>query len=1114
MGETSLFAKLESPSASRTETHLQDFEVCFRTLCVVSLSASNKSLAAARLEGLSLRMSGPRQFAVEISDLAVLATLDLFDSRRKRDWLGILESLPVEVRVEVKSRGRVFVATPDDFLANPLLEIQLSDFGLTLRPKVCSLKSVMIVNVKGTDVPIPESLVELLELEATVEVRRAPEESSFSAKVDVGTLHLNLKPDFIDTFAFISAYTKGEKSPNYFNRFQVTSQLEAPFALVHQGQRHVVWEASTNIPLAPSAFPNKPSPNITSWAKKRPVKQILPDFAATLRQMETDFLGASMTKRGRIGSTSDSKGECVLEIGGKTFHVDFDRSADVCLVHDAKGPVAIMLQTSILDLNYCLNLRTNVRFRNNSHLKLIVKLFRNTPAVGPAKATPASGEAAPRPLQKVIKIVKLRPHTEFFLPFCEDYSLVTYSIGLSGKGGEETEHSLADLFTHKSSFVVCSDGENLRPVHFSVLLKESSRQPASPLDLEAAVGGLREQLVSIEAPIVVKNRLPLKLRLIFVNDSLHHSLKKSVSLSQSLRSLSDTAQCEVACSEFGDEVAHKFVVPEFNSLFVNSTSNGAGIRLREEPSGLLAESAETVPPRKEQLVVHLQQSLDSLLNGILEIETVANQIRLHFSSELLFVNELRFAVKVRVREEEFEYDRLTLPDHDALFRDDQSTKNLPASYFSLEDLSNPKTAARLLKRKAGTIGCFSGDLSNSKKGLTFEAEDTSVQINLRSFRDKARQLVVLNRRSVMVSLLHLEPSVASKGFLFLYYPVFLVNRTDDDLLIRAHSSPESLVILKRDVLFASDDLLPPKKALLNCEFVMKGSSNDLDWSDAFCLLPSDRLPALKSFYVSPRLKSGEAESNLCLSVTSTDLSQLVTITRNTRPNFRICNNLKSAVYVSQFDRRGAQHVPVLPNTVADYFYQNSFVNNELCFFRRSQTVTGASKVSLLHRVDFRQSPKPVVVEAKGFEAFEIIVERERNNDWFIVRLMPRHSKTEELNFRNAGPKLMGFFESGPKLKGLFESTLKNKSFFPFTFDVFSGGRFPSADTKSATLGVRQLLFSLCDGESREAFLVRLEDLGVSVVRSTTHKTRTDEVAVTVGDFQVDSQFSFVLHGVC
>lgn len=1106
MGETSLFAKVESPAASRVETRLSDFEVCFRTLSVVSLSSSNKSLAAARLEGVSLRMSGPQQFSVEMTDLAVLATLDLFDSRRNRDWPGLLQDFPGEVRVEIKRWARVFLVTPDDFLVNSLVELQLSDFSLSVRRQIFSLKSGIVLNLKGLEVPIPESLVEKLELEATVQVNGAPEESSLSVKMDVGTFHLNFKPDFIDTFAFIAAYTRGEKSPNFFNRFQVTSHLDAPFALVHQGQRHVIWEASANIPLAPSAFQNRPSPNITSWAKKRAVRHIVTDFMATLRQMETDFLGASMTKRGRTGSTSDAKGECALEIGGKSFHIEFDRAAYLNLALDPHGPVALVLQTSILDLNYCLNLRTNVRFRNNTHLKLIVKLFKNSPVRGLA----AGGDAVTRPPQKIIKIVKLRPHTEFYLPFCEDYSLVTYSIGLSGKGGEEAEHSLADLFGHKSQVVLCADGENLRPLHFSVLLKESTRSPGSSSDLEASLPELRERLVSIEAPVVIKNRLPLKLRLIFVNDSLRQNLKKSISLSQSLRSLTDSAQCEVACAEFGDEVAHKFVAPEFNSLFVNSTANGTGIQLRDDPPDLLSDA---LPPRKEQLVVHLQQSLDSLVNGVLEIETVANQIRLHFSSELLFISEVRFPLRVRVREEEFEYERISLPDHDWLFRDDQPSKHLASSYFSLEDLSNPKTVARLLKRKAGSLGCFSGDLTNSKKGLAFEAEDSSVEVNLRSFREKPQQLLMINRRAVMASLLHLESSVASKGFLFLHYPFYLVNRTDEDLLVRASSSPESLVILKRETLFTSDDLLPSKRAQPQCEFVIKGSSNDLDWSDAFSLFSSERSTAPRSFFVSPKLKLGEAESNLCFSVTTSELSQLVTITRNSRPNFRICNNLKSPVYVSQFDRKGVQYLPVFPNSVADYFYQNSFANHDLCFFRRSQTMTGTARFSLMHRVDFRQNLKPVAVESKGFEAFEIIVERERDNDWFIVRLMPRHNKTEELNFRNAGPKLMGFFESGPRLKGLFESTLKNKSFFPFTLDVFSGGKFPATDSKSATLAVRQLLVSFCDGESREAFLLRLDDLGASLVRSASPKTRTDEMAVTIGDLQLDSQFSFALHGV-
>jgi hypothetical protein len=1069
------------------------------------------SIFVARFENVSVRSIKSRQFFVEMSDALVLTSFSSFSPKKKRDWVATAENFGYDVRVEIKNKTEVYLVAPEDFFENSLMRVQGVDLSMNVKQRSMAFRGAINVSVKRAREAVLESLVEELAFDASVEVRRADEDISISARVDLRSFLVNFKPDFLETLAQFRSFWKGEKRPNFFNKFQVINHLETPITLTYNDHGHIIEDTNTTIFLHAANPNSKPSMSLFNWAKHRKCAVILSDFVSHTTHASQTFLQTHGGKRLKSGRIVDPKSHCELVIAGKKFDFDFERQEFYAFPVAEHGELSVLLQTSVLDMNYCLNLRTNVKIKNNSRLKIVFRIFRCKGQLLAKRSSQQFEEegAGPKP-EQVIKAIKLRPNQEFYLPFTERFSEVYYSITLSGKVDDGTPHSLAELFEHRSSFVVCPDGENTRPVHFSVLLKDS---PGVPL---ASVGSLtdlslkqllgEERTISIEPPVKVTNKLPVKFRLIFANEALRLSLKKSMSISNSLRSLSETPQCEIDCGEFSDEPAHKFSVLEFNQMFINSTNHTNGIILADQDSSERLDALQSLEndPRvsQERLVVHVQNSFENLVNAVMDIRRFDEQFQLTFSSELLILSELTLNLKVRVKEDNYEYERINLPGNEQVFKDDAILRHLPVSYFSLEDLSNQKTLARLFKRKAAVMGCFTGDIERPDKQLKVEGRGSKVELSLMSFKERARQLLTLNKQTVYASLLQLDESIASRGILFFYYPFYIVNKSEEDLLIKAHNFSDKLLILKRDCLFPSEELLPPQRQLPNCEFVLKGNTNDSDWSDSFCLFLADRPLANGSYYLRPRPRPGKVDaSNLSITVSSFELSQLITITKNTRPNFRICNNLKTAIFVSQFDRKDSIHEAILQNSVGNYFYQNSFVNNELCLFRRETTSAGSGKFILLHKMDLRSTPKPVVVDAKGFESFEVMVERD--NEGFVIRVSQRISKTEELNWRSAGPRL----------RGLVESTFKNRSLFPFNMEMFSGVRLEASESRVMKLSCNKILVSFCDNESKEIFLMKFDELEAGVTRSTSGKTRIDELSLTVGDFQFDSQVNFELHNV-
>ena len=499
---------------------------------------------------------------------------------------------------------------------------------------------------------------------------------------------------------------------------------------------------------------------------------------------------------------------------------------------------------------------------------------------------------------------------------------------------------------------------------------------------------------------------------------------------------------------------------------------------------------------EETLIIHMQNTQDTLVNSVLKITRFNNQFKLHFSSEFILLSELNFKFKLKVKEANFEYEKINFKNHLELLKNEIEAVNQATNYFSLEELSNKKIVTKLIKKKHKAIKCFTGNISIRQKKLTIEKDELKTELNMKKLFDKKSLTLNFNNTTVMVQLMNLNEDIAKTGFLFFYYPFYIINTCADDLLIRVDNYSDKLLILQKNHLFNSGDLMPKSKNLSNCEFVIKGNSNSHEWSENFMLFAENKNLKIGNYFLKIRNSNKHENLNLKLSVTSHELSKLISLSKNENPNFRIFNNLKTTIFVSQFQGEKADYAILFPNSFVDYSYVNSFVNNELCLFMNI-----SNKHVLLCCINFAEKLKPVYVDYRGFETFEVISEKE--NDCFVINLSPKF----ELD------KGSGWMSRGPNIRSFIQTTFKNQSRFPLNLEIFNKQQPKNTGSTSIKFFVKESLVSICDDHSKEILLLRLEDCKMEFLKNLSDEKEETELNLQLNDFQIDSQFNFQFHNV-
>lgn len=1021
---------------------------------------------------------------------------------KQRNWLKTLENIKFQLHFEVKSNARFHFVSPEDFYDEPILAINYSEFLLQAKTNLLIVKSKLGVEIKRSHEPIFESIIENLEFSIIANVLPKDLENNLNLQLDVNDCILNFKADLLETLIQIRRYAKEQKKPNNFLSFQICSELEIPFKIYYNGHDFDVIDSVMNFSLEKVPQKTKKSTILLEWLRSRKSGVLIDEFLDCLKQSKAIFFINSLSEQPKKHSNTIPNSECKITIGKLCYNLDIYQQDFIKLPISKDGFYSVIVQSSIYGLNYSLRIKTNIKFKNTTKFKLLLRIFvienESQEKVWQKNASPI-----------FLKNIKLHRNEEYGLPFYNSIDNLYFSLSIDSEFDILNKHSLQDLLQSKFAFVVCEDKKKKKKTYLSVDLKNTLQNSNSSQKDQINASSeklLDEMIINIKPALKIINKLPFKFRLIFQNQNQKNLFLSSLSLSSNHLSNQEHSLPEVNCAEFSEEFVYKFALMEFNLVYVNSTSNSDFIQLREQEiqqSECLSVNSEQFIPANsdEKFVVHMQNSFESLTNAILQVKRNNEKYKLTFFSEIIFISEVDFKIRIFIEESDFEYDRIELNSHNDSENDDPGLLNFCSNYFSLEEISNKKTFNRLIKKKHRVLCPFTGNLSKISKKVIFEAADTKIEFALSSSTEKYKQVVVLNKQTINVSFLQLDNSIAQKGFFFIHYPFFLINKCEDDLVIKVYNFSDRIFILQKDHLYPCQELLPPSKSLNNCEFVTKGNSNDEDWSSNFVLFPGEKNLSDGNYFVKIKKKAQSLNVRcLCFQISSNELSKLITITVSKKPNVKIYNNLKNSVFVSQFESSDVNIEMIFQNSSFDFFYTNSFVNNEICFFKKSSSIFG--RFVFLCKINFKESTKPIFVEKKGFESFEVLTERDGED--FIVRLNPALEREQIQNWRS----------TGPKIKKLIQNTLKNRSHFPFNLDLFKNTVPREADQQiQFTMNVKNFIFSVCDENASEIMLIKITEASCNATKQKTDKKILIEVEVKIGDIQADCQMDFKLHNV-
>lgn len=1079
------------------------------------------------VSGVSVTRDDFSGVSVQADCVTGVVSFGVFGGRQKsKKALGLLDKLKLGLSCRVSRSVQLYFVSNIDMFEQVMVRLGLEGLDLEMSQKSLKASLTLKLQIKAFGQSVFESIVEKLAMNCQVKLSQSDSENKAECSVQVDSMLLNCKPSFAKSLTYVQATVKGQSRPSTVTHLQIVSQLEHHFELNCHNKHFVVKESFCTLDISSQAA--NEVPRVFFWSKEGDSRDMIGVFVGRLTAMEDEAMEREENRSGgKAKDSADAVDKCRLRLDGKWLEFEIGRNEVRCFEFGESVFYRVMVQTSIAELTNCVSVRTNVRIANTTGFKFIVKYFRvceereenqlGTTSLGGAQGVQGytvrdeesegkqgSVEHVRCLKETLLRTEKVKPGEDIFLPFFPDFRQVFYSLSLSRQDHlAEHKQSFEALFVQKSQSTTCFTKDKHKQCHFVVVVNE---RPVETVPSRAQhtpeCPHQSDVLLTIECGLKVINRLPIKFRLFFAEKKRPWESKSQIDLKQSMNSLSSMSMSsiEINCSEFSEEQIHKFRADHFNRMFINSFMHSDSIKLCSDPGARDIDTAHnesvTKPTMSEEvMIVHMQNHFDVLTNAVLSIRRLNTRFELCFSSELIFVSELNFRLELGVTEGSFKYSRIDLGGHGVLFKNEAENDNLANSYFSLEDLTSKKTFWRLTRKKHRAMSCFTGNLAILNKKLAVSSEGHSTEFGLAKLKDRESLVVSLGSRTVVVSLLSLEQSVSRGGFVFFHYPFYLTNNCSENLLILVHQLSDKLLILERNKLFNSEDLVGPNQTLCNCKFVLKSNKNDFEWSDKFVLFTSLKSLSVGTYFLKSRNVKRDKPMNFQLAVTAFQLSKLITITQWEGPNFRVFNNLKVAVLASQFEGKEADYEVALPGSVVEFCYVNSFASKELILFTNL-----GNKYTLLCRLNFGERLKPVLVDKRGMEAFEVIPERE--GQLCLVRIQPVFQDEKRAMHLSVGPRIRSMM-----------NTLRNQSVFPLSLDLFAKKKSDNEQVVYVTLRASEVLLSVCDDASREMLLVRLGQLRAEAGLRKTPKKERRTLSLQCDEFQLDSQLDYNNHNV-
>lgn len=568
-------------------------------------------------------------------------------------------------------------------------------------------------------------------------------------------------------------------------------------------------------------------------------------------------------------------------------------------------------------------------------------------------------------------------------------------------------------------------------------------------------------------------------------------------------------QCAV--EKFSKKRYENFFVKDYPYMYFNAMSNEEDfVKLKEKVSfkidmstsnkKLMHNSLED-PFKNVVTILNMKRSTESkeTVNVLLNIRHYFDQVKIRIYSEYFIINETSVKFKLLVREHNYQLSSLVIGNrkykavkeepefkYDALIK-----KNL----LGLVDKHDEQKFLQTLKANSDFIEIFSGDLYAPKKTLLIEDISSTTKVKIKiSDNGPARDQFTLDNQHIYMSVVPLASELTHKGVIVFYYPFYMVNLTNWDIVTRVQKKSEHLFILHKTHVYSSQDLLMGYSADPANLFKFKANSNDYLWSSSFPI--SNTTLKNEICYLKIKGKSAKvADLNVQIEISCTSLSTLITLKENKFFHVRIDNQTDHNFYIEQ---SGCEEVKEVcqSKSIKMYFWANSTHPKLLNVYKKK-----GDHFILIDEVDimkqtlsFREGVKD---KDLGTLRFHVTEEKEFAVLKIIQEAVPDSQVTSSTTF-----KLKRFFRESMGLS-TYSSIIKNRLY----------GKRPENHQLQINLVIEDMGLSLCDKGPVELFFISLKKVCVSYSVEKNQTAAYKHFNIKTKDLEVDTQIDIRYNNV-
>lgn len=604
-----------------------------------------------------------------------------------------------------------------------------------------------------------------------------------------------------------------------------------------------------------------------------------------------------------------------------------------------------------------------------------------------------------------------------------------------------------------------------------------------------------EYEICFDAPIKLRNNLPIDLKMSFAQ-----SRSNIESLKRQLNPLGIKLEANekiIELKKFTYNKSETFLIDEFPILQLSDLKHEFLI-LKDEKEPGESEFFEDTDPESSKLYITRVRGGPEYgrqpINCLAKVKLKASQMKIDFSSELIFLNESPSKFRIHLVEDDFEYDPFHISSDkyeqciEGVTFDNRSIQE--ANVICLKNMIRSENYPNFVKSNGKYLTTFTGNCELIGKKIVIESTQSNDR-SIFSFADftnpDKKTVFKVGDCSVGIQFLQVKSPFSLFGLVIFHPIIFLISECGEDMILRSEDFTNKILIIKKNRLYPIDSLFldefVDKQNLL-----IKPNNNDYNWSASFSVAEQKPVDLrIRS------LNSKQPNFSITVETVSSSLSQLVTIKLNLIPNVTVLNSTNFMLYASQqVNDLNKESIP--SNSTKQLFLDHSR-QGYLMFFKRLSERDKMEKIFDFEVVSMEQNSSVTqIIEFSPNVFFKVTLS---NDSKPIIAITACEDEDEMQNHKR-------YFK--------FQKFIKN------SLDVLKLSKFiENKENKqqfSIVIKVGIINVSVITDQPQELAMITFRKLGVdfeSERLKTGDKWKLVSIDANLEDLQIDCQLPGLLH---